>query len=149
MVRRRAHRARAGPRSSASPAAAPRPPRRAAPRRAPPARLTQVSILRIGAQVELLLEHGAPISPKDSNGFEPVQYAAYTGGLDILKKLLSVGAVTRPPGSQSCVDLARGQGHAEVVAWLEQHEAGDWPPRKGKKGRKGRKGKKARGKAGG
>ena len=72
-----------------------------------------LSILRIGAQVELLLEHGAPISPKDSNGFEPVQYAAYTGGLDILKKLLSVGAVTRPPGSQSCVDLARGQGHAE------------------------------------
>jgi ankyrin repeat protein len=88
--------------------------------------------------VELLLEAGADISAGDSRGFVAVQYACYTGGLSILKRLLEEkGATTRPRGSQACEDLARRQGYEEVADWVAKYDQ-----RQGKKKAKAQKRKK-------
>jgi ankyrin repeat protein len=71
---------------------------------------------------ELLLESGSDIQAGDSLGFVAVQYACYTGRLNILELLLKVGATTRPRGSQACEDLARRQGYVDLADWVLRYE---------------------------
>ena len=86
--------------------------------------VVRVAVLGHVHIAELLLESGADIQAGDSLGFVAIQYACYTGRLNILQLLLKNGATTRPRGSQNCEDLARRQGYDDLADWVLRYEKG-------------------------
>ena len=72
--------------------------------------------------VRVLLEHGAdPNVAERSTGATPLHDAARTGFLETVRLLVEARADPQARDSAGClpVDLARQNGHAEVVAFLE------------------------------
>ena len=72
------------------------------------------------ASVAMLLKFGAEVDARDWQDTTALHRAASQGYLDVVKLLLADGASTNAPeGQLSPVELARANGHDEVVAFLE------------------------------
>lgn len=72
--------------------------------------------------VDLLLEAGADVNVRQSGGFTPLMGAAAAGAEDLVRRLLETGAdsgATSDDG-KTAADLARQNGHDEVLALLEE-----------------------------
>ncbi|KAG8014739.1 Cyclin-dependent kinase 4 inhibitor B [Nibea albiflora] len=85
---------------------------------------TALQVMMMGSwQVaQLLLKHGAdPTLADRSTGATPLHDAARTGFLETVRLLVEYMADPQARDKSNCrpVDLARANGHTEVVAYLE------------------------------
>lgn len=79
-----------------------------------------------GEIVRLLLDHSADPNIQDSNGYTALIYAAGSGDLPFVRMLLDAGADVRIGTGETgmtALSFAELNGHAEVVALLEDHGA--------------------------
>lgn len=76
--------------------------------------------------VQLLLENGANINVRESEGNTPLLMAAQFGFKDIVKKLLQVGADINSKNyfEQTALDLANESGNAEIAKLLVNKSKG-------------------------
>ncbi|XP_047435062.1 cyclin-dependent kinase inhibitor 2A [Mugil cephalus] len=82
----------------------------------------QVMMMGSTSVAEALLSRGADPNVKDrSTGTTPLHDAARTGFVDTVRLLVESGADPQARDNKNClpVDLARQNGHADVVAFLE------------------------------
>ncbi|MFH0822938.1 MAG: ankyrin repeat domain-containing protein, partial [Pseudomonadota bacterium] len=72
-------------------------------------------------EVKRLLDRGAAIDPKDSEGWTALMWAAAEGHASVVQLLLERGADTHAKDhwKDTALDRARAKGHAEVVKLLE------------------------------
>src|SRR6202795_1680777 len=70
----------------------------------------------------LLLEHGAPINPRQQAGWVPIHAAAQNGDRPMLELLLKHGADPKLVNDQGKTPamVARDKGHAEIATLLEE-----------------------------
>lgn len=67
--------------------------------------------------VRALIDHGWGINEQDENEYTALDWAGWNGQLDLVKSLVQLGASP----SQDGLDLAREEGHEEVVAFLMEN----------------------------
>ncbi|XP_040891512.1 cyclin-dependent kinase 4 inhibitor B [Toxotes jaculatrix] len=85
---------------------------------------TALQVMMMGSTpvAEVLLKHGAdPNLPDKNTGATPLHDAAMTGFLDTVRLLVACGANPQATDNTNCrpIDLARKNGHGEVVDFLE------------------------------
>ena len=68
--------------------------------------------------VQLLIDAGADIETKDTDGLSPLWLASTLGHLDVVKMLVEAGAGTDDE-RKMCYMIASQQGHTETVRYLE------------------------------
>jgi len=71
--------------------------------------------------VEILIDHGADVNPKDANGFTPLMRACYQGYPDTVAVLVKGGAdiSLKTPHGASAISIARERGYPDIAAFLE------------------------------
>ncbi|XP_061573266.1 cyclin-dependent kinase inhibitor 2A [Cololabis saira] len=85
----------------------------------------QVMMMGSSAVARLLLDHGADPGVRDrSTGSTPLHDAAREGFVETVRLLVQAGAEHRARDNKHCTpaDLAREEGHADVVAFLDTLE---------------------------
>ena len=70
----------------------------------------------------LLLQHGAPVNPRQQGGWTPIHAAAQNGHLAMVELLLHHGANPKLANDdgKTPAAVAREQGHADIAALLEE-----------------------------
>ena len=70
--------------------------------------------------VQVLIDAGADIEKKDSDGHTPLLLACFAGCLDIVKMLIQAGADLRlaRTNADTCLIIASHEGHTETVRYL-------------------------------
>ena len=70
--------------------------------------------------VQVLIDAGADIEEKDSDGHTPLLLACFAGCLDIVKMLIQAGADLRlaRTDAETCLIVASRKGHTETVRYL-------------------------------
>ena len=77
-----------------------------------------------GSALRLLLEHGADVNVQDYKGTTPLQWASFSGALEVVRLLLKYGADVEARNSSGKTALQEVQeGHDEVVELLREHGA--------------------------
>jgi hypothetical protein len=75
------------------------------------------------ARLEKLIARGVDVNAISGDGLTPLAIAAQTGRLEIVKLLLAANAdpnLRRPSDNRSALDLARANGHDQIVALLKE-----------------------------